>query len=123
MRIRTIFLGTLASAIAFGADSPKYSLVAYYYTGLKEVDLKAIQVGAGDLGLESDQAILGFDVDLNGDGTAEHVLRGSCGNSACSLRVIDGKAKTLIASLMGRPLIVHTIRINSWPVLSTYHHM
>lgn len=121
MRLRSILLGTIASTIALGAESPEYSLVAYYYTDLKEVDLQALQSTAGGLGFESDEAVLGFEVDLNGDSIPEHVLRGSCGNSACSLRVIDGKTKALIASLMGRPLIVHSARINNWPVLSTYH--
>jgi hypothetical protein len=78
MRIRTLLFGTLASAIVLGAEPPEYSLVAMYYTGLKEVDLKAMQADAGDLGFESDEVVLGFDVDLNGDGISEHILVGSC---------------------------------------------
>jgi hypothetical protein len=124
MRIRTLLLGTLTSAIVLSAESPEYTLVAEYYTGLKEVDLRAIQADAGDLGFESDEVVLGFDVDFNGDGVPDHVLVGSCGyTGSCSPRVIDGKTKRLVASLMGRPLIVHSAKINAWPVLSTYHHM
>lgn len=124
MRIRAILFGTLASVAAFGAQSSKYSLVANYYTGLKQVDLGALRLSAGDLGLESPESILGFDLDLNDDGVPDHLLRGSCSaTGSCSLWVVDGKTRKLIASLSGRPLIVHSAKINNWPVLSIYHHM
>jgi hypothetical protein len=124
MRLRAILFGILVSASVLGAQPAKYSLVAMYYTGLKEVDLRALHLSAGDLGHESPEPILGFDLDLNEDGVLDHLLRGSCGaTGSCSLWVIDGKTNKHIASLSGRPLIVHTARINSWPVLSIYHHM
>jgi hypothetical protein len=124
MRLRVILFGTLASTFALSAQPAKYSLVALYYTGLKQVDLGALHLSARDLGHESAEPILGFDLDLNEDGVLDHLLRGSCGaTGSCSLWAIDGKTNMHIASLSGRPLIVHVAKINSWPVLSTYSHM
>src|SRR5688572_9252690 len=107
MRFRSLFLGILAPALVFGAGAPEYVLVANYYSDLKEVDLGALQVNARDLDLEPPQKFLGFEVDLNGDAAPEQVLRGPndrCGTGGCSLWIIDGKTKTPIASLFGRPL-------------------
>jgi hypothetical protein len=123
MRLRSILLGALASTAVLGAELPKYSFVAYFYTGLKNVDLEALQLNDRDLGFESTEPILGFDIELNGDGISDSVLRGPCGNSTCALRLIDGKTKRLVASVVGRPLIVHSAKINGWSVLSTYHHL
>jgi hypothetical protein len=125
MRMCSILFGIFASTLALSAASPDYALVAYYYSDMKNVNLAELEIAPGALGFESAQAVLGFDVDFNGDGKPDHVIRGSvdyCGTGGCSLWVIDGATKKLIAALFGRPLIVHTARINSWPVLSTYSH-
>ncbi len=124
MRLRSILVGILTSFAVLGAEVPEYSLVAYYYTGLKEVRLEELQFRAEALGFETEEAILGFQLDLNGDGRPDHLLRGSCSaTGSCSVRVIDGMTKSHIATLSGRPLIVHSARINNWPVLSIYHHL
>jgi hypothetical protein len=126
MRFRLILLGTLASAMVLGANAPEYVLVANYYSDLKEVDLRTLNVRSSDLGSELPPTFLGFEADLNGDSAPEHVLRGPadrCGTGGCSLWIIDGKTKVHIASMFGRPLSVHSAKINGWPVLSIYAHL
>ena len=108
MRLRSILLGTLVSTVVLGAESSKYSLVANFYTGLNDVDLEALHLTFRDVGFESAEPVLGFKIDLNSDGTSDHVLRGPCGNGVCTLRLIDGKTKMPIAWLVGRPVIVHS---------------
>jgi hypothetical protein len=123
VRYRAILFGTLASAVALSAENPGYSLVAYYYTGVEAIDPRSLRLSSKDLELEQVESLVGFDADLNGDGTADHILRGGCSaTGSCSLRLVDGKSNKLIGSLSGRPLIVHSERINGWPVLSIYHH-
>lgn len=125
MRFRTPLLATLTSCVALAAEVPEYVLVADYYSGLKEVDLKSLQIDVDALGPELPGTFLGFEVDLNDDSVPEHVLRGrqeDCGTGGCTLWIIDGKSKAPIASLFGRPLIVHSVKINGWPVLSIYAH-
>jgi hypothetical protein len=119
--MRSLLFGSLASTLVLGAEPPEYSLVAYYYTGLKEVDMRALRLSAQDLELEFEETILGFELDINGDGVPEHMLRGNCGNGGCALWVIDGDTNNKIATLSGRFLLVHSARINGWPVISTYH--
>ena len=123
MRLRSILLGTLVSTVVLGAESSKYSLVANFYTGLNDVDLEALHLTFRDVGFESAEPVLGFKIDLNSDGTSDHVLRGPCGNGVCTLRLIDGKTKMPIAWLVGRPVIVHSAKINGWCVLSTYRRL
>jgi len=125
MRFRSFILGILASTMVLTAEPPEHVLVAYYYSDLKEVDLSALQLRAGDLSPEPPHTFLGFEVDLNGDSSPEHILRGPpdrCGTGGCSIWVIDGKTKAHVASFFGRPLIVHATKINGWPVLSLYAH-
>jgi hypothetical protein len=124
MRYSAILFGTLASAVAVSAETPGYSLIAYYYTGVEATDPRSLHLSARDLDLESEESLVGFDADLNGDGALDHILRGGCSaTGSCSLRLVDGKTNKLIGSLSGRPLIVHSEKISGWPVLSIYHHM
>lgn len=126
MRFRSLIFGTVAAGAVLGAGAPDYVLVAYYYSDLKEVDLRTLQVNARDLSPEPPESFLGFEVDMNGDSTPEHVLRGPsdrCGTVGCSIWILDGKTKALIAAMFGRPLIVHSAKINGWPVLSIYAHL
>jgi hypothetical protein len=125
MQLRTLLIGMLVPAIVLGADASEYVLVVRY-DGMQTVDLKGLQVSAAELGYESAAAVLGLRTDLNNDGVQEHVLRGGlvyCGTGGCTITVVDGKSGRKVASVFGRPLLVHSARINGWPVLSTYWHL
>jgi hypothetical protein len=36
---------------------------------------------------------------------------------------MDGKTRTEVGAMFGRPMIVHSARINGWPVISMYWHL
>ena len=81
------------------------------------------------LDLEYDRldSIIGAEVDLNVDGTADlliesaHSLCGASGN--CTFVIIDGRSRRTLGTVDGNRLFFRELKINAWPVVQSWWHM
>lgn len=73
------------------------------------------------------EVIRGTAIDLDGDGTADFVLRagvalcGATGN--CEFAVVDGKSHRMQGRISGAYLVVTTERMHEWPVIQSWSNL
>lgn len=108
-----------------GSASSKEGLPQYYFgpdtTRVLPIDVLSGKVSAE--AIDNKKSLEGIQVDLNGDGKKEVILKlDMCGTGGCPMSIYDGASADLVGDLFGGRFFVSQTLINGWPILQVYSH-
>jgi hypothetical protein len=95
------------------------------YESTRAIDLADMAIDWQLLEYDSPKDVRGVQEDWNGDGVPDTLLVAPeilCGTGGCPYHFYDGKSGRRIGDLFGRPIWIHSQKINGWPVLTMYGH-